>query len=80
MLPEMTGTRLAEVVRAERPGIRVVRMSGFADPLDRNAPPVTGGPPELQKPFSAEALARTLRAALTRVAGAPGAPAQGAPA
>jgi PAS domain S-box-containing protein len=65
MLPEMPGTRLVELVRQLRPGLPVVRMSGFAGTVDL----IQGTEAKeafLQKPFTADALARSVRDALSR--------------
>ena len=62
MLPEMSGIRLAELVRAERPGVRVVHMSGYPDAAEREG--LESGVNYLPKPFTADALARVLRRAL----------------
>ncbi len=60
VLPEMSGLELAELVQAAFPHVRIVRMSGFA-----GDEPVPGDMPILQKPFTAETLARTIRGALS---------------
>jgi hypothetical protein len=64
-LPEMTGIRLGEIVRAEQHDVRVICMSGYPGTLEQHGalePSVNF----LQKPFAAEALARVLRGALAR--------------
>jgi signal transduction histidine kinase len=60
-MPRMKGPELAARLLAERPRIRVIYMSGY------NEEPLLGGedaPLCLQKPFSAQALARAVRAVL----------------
>jgi len=61
MLPEMTGTQLAKIVHAERPDVRIVCMSGFPDAIDHKGAPDEPPLHYLQKPFSADTLARVLR-------------------
>ena len=63
MLPEMPGTRLAELVTQLRPDIRVVRMSGFPGTVDL-LPNPNARQSFLQKPFTADSLARAIGAAL----------------
>ena len=62
VLPEMSGMRLSELARAERPSIRVVCMSGYPDAAHREG--LEAGVNYLPKPFTADALARVLRRAL----------------
>jgi CheY-like chemotaxis protein len=68
-MPELGGRDLVTRLRAERPGLPVVFMSGYADQVERA--PVPGGDRRarqalVEKPFTAEALlaavARVLRA------------------
>jgi CheY-like chemotaxis protein len=70
-LPGMTGSALAQVVRAQRPELKVLFMSGYAQRhvLDREA--LSPGMAFLEKPFSVETLARKVREVLD--APAPGA-------
>ena len=62
-MPGMNGRDLAERVRARRPKIKVVFMSGYtADvPADFGT---EGGPPFLSKPFNERALTLKLREVL----------------
>jgi PAS domain S-box-containing protein len=65
MMPHMTGTALAHKLRAQRPDLPVVLMSGYAmDVFDRDPPPE--GALLLQKPFTADAAARAIAPLLTR--------------
>ena len=64
VMPEMGGLKLAEAMQLQRPGIRVLYMSGYTDEsvLQRG---VTQGPDELvRKPFTAVGLIRKVRAML----------------
>jgi two-component system, cell cycle sensor histidine kinase and response regulator CckA len=70
VMPGMSGRVLAARLAGERPGLRVLYMTGYADG-------VLGGPfdcePDLLlKPFTPLALARRVRAALDRPAVGPG--------
>lgn len=71
IMPEMGGPEIAERLREERPELRVVFMSGYAeaeavlDQLER------GGAAFLPKPFSAADLARLMRHVLEGTPAAP---------
>jgi CheY-like chemotaxis protein len=59
VMPEMLGNEVAERLTAQRPGVRVLFMSGYAQP-------VVGLTGEIiDKPFSEAALLNRLRAGLT---------------
>ena len=61
VMPEMKGTELRTRLEAMRPGLRTVFMSGYAsDSVDAAG----GGAGFVQKPFSADELAREIRRAL----------------
>ena len=66
VMPKMGGPELALVLRAERPGLRVMYCSGYADESlhDGSAPDPAVG--YLQKPFPSEGLARAVRELLDR--------------
>jgi PAS domain S-box-containing protein len=52
-MPKMTGTRLAEIIQAEKPGLPVIVATGYAE-----LPPGTSRDlPILPKPFTSDALA-----------------------
>jgi len=70
VMPGMSGKVLAERLRAVRPEVRVVFMSGYTDDtvLDRNV--VESGIAFVQKPFTPARLAAAVRSALD--AGLPG--------
>ncbi|HVT58792.1 MAG TPA: ATP-binding protein [Thermoanaerobaculia bacterium] len=60
-MPRMRGPELARTLLAEQPRMRVLYMSGYNEgPLPAGA----GAPICLQKPFSAQTLARTVRKVL----------------
>jgi PAS domain S-box-containing protein len=69
VLPEMDGRDLAERIRALRPSIRVVFMSGYAPGLLTDRGVLTPGAAFLQKPFPIDQLARRLRQTLDTPAG-----------
>jgi signal transduction histidine kinase len=58
VMPEMLGKEVAERVAALRPGIRVLFMSGYAQPVFDDLPDI------LDKPFTQDALLTRLRALL----------------
>ena len=62
----VTGPQLARLLLAERPGLRVLYISGQADAESMPPGRVGAGTAFLQKPFSMEALLRELRALLDR--------------
>ena len=61
VMPRLGGRELAGRLAAERPGIKIVFMSGYTD--EANSVPGTPGR-FLQKPFTAEMLLRQIRQAL----------------
>ncbi|MBV9110910.1 MAG: response regulator, partial [Gemmatimonadetes bacterium] len=70
VMPGMDGTELARRLRAARPGIAVVYMSGYTgDDLERRAT-LEAGAPFLQKPVPPDALVRGVREALEAARGA----------
>jgi two-component system, cell cycle sensor histidine kinase and response regulator CckA len=58
MLPHMSGPEVVQKLRATRPDLRVVFMSGYADES------FPAGPLFIQKPFRCAELLRTIREAL----------------
>jgi PAS domain S-box-containing protein len=66
VMPGMTGRELAEAVVAERPGVRVLYMSGYTDDAIVRHGVLEEGMPYLQKPFSPRALASKVREVLDR--------------
>jgi two-component system, cell cycle sensor histidine kinase and response regulator CckA len=64
VMPVSSGRQLAETLTAERPGLRVVLMSGYTpDGIGKDGA-VDDGMHFLPKPFSADALLETVRSAL----------------
>jgi PAS domain S-box-containing protein len=74
VMPRLGGRELAARLRERRPELPVIFMSGYtADTILRQGISEAGGP-FLQKPFSAQQLARKLRETLDAVAPTPSAP------
>src|SRR5437763_15061896 len=63
-MPNMLGTELAEQMRAQHPGLRVIFMSG--SPLPSGVSGIPPGSTALQKPFMVDELLRTVAEALSR--------------
>jgi PAS domain S-box-containing protein len=61
VMPNMNGPQAAEVIRLQRPSIKVLFMSGYTGDLP--FPENPGGPPRvlLEKPFTIDALTRMVR-------------------
>jgi PAS domain S-box-containing protein len=55
-MPRMTGVRLAEMIRKQRPGMPILMITGYANLSDRDA----DGLPRIAKPFRATDITRTL--------------------
>jgi DNA-binding NtrC family response regulator len=62
IMPGMNGVELAVVIRERYPGLPVVLTSGYSSVLAENA---HRGFELIQKPYSVEALSRTLRKAIS---------------
>jgi CheY-like chemotaxis protein len=64
VMPGLSGKALADALVARRPGLRVLYMSGYTEDevVDRGV--LRAGVRLLDKPFSSDALARAVRAAL----------------
>jgi DNA-binding NtrC family response regulator len=69
VLPGMSGPDLVARLRAERPGLRVLYMSGYSDDSEVRRAIADSGAAFLQKPFSPDALRRAVRDVLDRDAG-----------
>jgi signal transduction histidine kinase len=64
VLPHMSGRVLADQIRAIRPGIAILYMSGYTDNTIAQLGVLEAGTPFIQKPFSPGGLARKIRAVL----------------
>lgn len=65
MMPGASGPELARRLRAHRPDLRVLCMSGYPERDDRPAEPAARWTAWLQKPFTPDQLMRQVRACLT---------------
>ena len=68
MAPHVNGRRLAEQVRAARPGIAVLYMSGFVDDPEMAREVADGSAVFLPKPFRPDTLMGSVRMALSHLA------------
>jgi len=66
VMPGMTGRELAEALTDERPGLRVLYMSGYTDDAVVRHGVLSEGVPYLQKPFGPRALSSRVREVLDR--------------
>jgi signal transduction histidine kinase len=64
VMPQMSGLELAREVRASRPAIRILLMSGYIDTRVTSQGTIHPDMPFLQKPFTAAALRTKVRNAL----------------
>ncbi|PYQ38288.1 MAG: hypothetical protein DMF77_24465 [Acidobacteria bacterium] len=64
VMPRMNGQELARRIAALKPEARVVFMSGYSDQAMGEEGALEPGTVFLQKPFTMEALLRTIRSAL----------------
>jgi CheY-like chemotaxis protein len=64
VMPEMSGRQLAEQFAELRPDARILFMSGYTDDAIIRHGVLRPGTAYIQKPFSAELLARKVREAL----------------
>jgi len=69
VMPEMSGRQLAQGVADIQPGIRVLYMSGYTDGVIAHHGVLDAGVAYLQKPFTADFLARKVREVLDTRAG-----------
>jgi two-component system cell cycle sensor histidine kinase/response regulator CckA len=65
MMPGATGPELARRLRAHRPGLPVLCMSGYPESADRRVDGEAGWNAWLQKPFTPDMLMRKVRECLT---------------
>jgi PAS domain S-box-containing protein len=66
VMPGMTGRELADALMAERPGLRVLYMSGHTEDAVVRQRVLEDGAPYLQKPFAPYELASKVREVLDR--------------
>ncbi|MGD0500110.1 MAG: ATP-binding protein [Bryobacteraceae bacterium] len=66
VMPHMNGAQLAAELRASRPDVRIVYVSGYTENTASHLGVLEAGARFLAKPFTREALARTLRESLGR--------------
>ncbi len=64
VMPAMNGPELADHIRRQHPGIRVLFMSGYTSRGARQNHGLDPGAPFLEKPFSGQALAHKIREVL----------------
>ena len=64
VMPGMSGAELAQRLRSDRPGLKVLYMSGYPDDAIAPHGVLDPGTPFIQKPFSERALAVKVREAL----------------
>jgi CheY-like chemotaxis protein len=64
VMPDMSGPELAGQLRAERPGVRMLFMSGYSGDVIAQSDLAEAGYSLLQKPFSPQQLGSAVRAAL----------------
>jgi two-component system cell cycle sensor histidine kinase/response regulator CckA len=65
VMPGASGPELARRLRAHRPGLRVLCMSGYPESEDRRIDGEAGWTAWLQKPFTPDGLVRKVRDCLT---------------
>lgn len=65
MMPGATGPELARRLRAHRPGLPVLCMSGYPESADQRIDGEAGWNAWLQKPFTPDMLMRKVRECLT---------------
>jgi PAS domain S-box-containing protein len=69
IMPQMAGPQLAERLLAQRPSLRVLLMSGFAQPILDSGGHLDAGMTLIEKPFSGPALLAKVAQILERTGG-----------
>jgi len=67
VMPGFGGSKLAEILRVTRPGIRIILVSGYTEEVVRMGKPLPSAT-FLQKPFGLHVLARNIRSILDQTA------------
>lgn len=70
IMPGMNGHEMYDIISKRCPGVKVIFMSGYTDADTVSARPAEEKPPFLQKPFSADDLAKKVRQVLDSPAAA----------
>lgn len=65
-MPEMNGRELAEKLSSLLPGLKCLYMSGYTSDVIAHRGVLADGVRFIQKPFSAQSLARKVRESLER--------------
>jgi PAS domain S-box-containing protein len=71
VMPQMQGKEVAERLRAARPALRVLYISGYARPVLASSGTLDAGVTLLEKPFSENALLKAVRQVLDETVGVP---------
>jgi CheY-like chemotaxis protein len=69
VMPGLSGRGVAEVLQSERPGIRVIYMSGYTDEAIVHHGILESGLAFIQKPFTSDAFLRKIREVLDKGGG-----------
>jgi FixJ family two-component response regulator len=73
VLPRLSGPEVAKRLKKERPGLKVLFISGYSSEAITRSGPLPGNVPFLQKPFTPAAILRIVREILDRDSAPPGA-------
>src|SRR5258708_36472491 len=73
-MPQMQGNEVARVIAADRPGLRVLFMSGYAEPALGASGSLEPGAILLEKPFTEPTVLALVRRGLGGTPGPPASP------